>query len=129
MKKHNLKPPVASPPPPTPPKKKYKKKRKGCKRLQKSSSKQWSNFTHSSSPCQMLHEMIVDIDCFSIATRCCAKNRNLGQIFLDFFNASGKNCASLSILPLSLTGVHTKNGYDVNKKLNSQNSKEHWLYL
>lgn len=30
---------------------------------------------------------------------------------------------------LSLTGVHTKNGYDVNKKLNSQNSKEHWLYL
>ena len=56
-------------------------------------------------------------------------NRNLGQNFLDFFKASGKNCASLSIIPLSLTGVHTKNGYDVNKKLNLQNSKEHWLYL
>lgn len=47
----------------------------------------------------------------------------MGQNFLDFFNASGKNRASLSIIPLSLTGVHTKDGYDVNKILNSQNSK------
>ena len=86
----------------------------------------------------MLHEMIRNIvatlfrmgtTLFQHCNVCCPKNRNLGQNFLDFFNPSGKNCASLSILPLSLTSVHTENGYDVNKKLNSQNSKEHWLYL
>ena len=38
-----------------------------------------------------------NIYCFSIATLSCAKNRNLGQNFLEFFNASGENRTSLSI--------------------------------
>ena len=130
VKKHNLKPPVASPPPP-PPKKNTKKREKGvkgCKRFHQNNG-QISHTHRHPVRCYTRWFAILLQHCFSIATLCCAKNRNLGQIFLDFFNASGKNCASLSILPLSLTGVHTKNGYDVNKKLNSQNSKEHWLYL
>ena len=73
----------------------------------------------------MLHEMIRNI----VATLFRMVALKIATWVKISYFASGKNRASLSILPLSLTGVHTKNSYDVNKKLNSQNSKEHWLYL
>ena len=103
VKKHNLKPPVAIHPPPPPEKKKYKKKRKGCKRFQKSSSSsgiktgQISHTHRHPVRCYTRWFAILLQHCFSIATLSCAKNRNLGQNFLEFFNASGENRASLSI--------------------------------
>ena len=95
VKKHNLKPPVAIHRPAPP--------RKKDKRFQKNSSRsriktgQISHTHRHPVRCYTRWFAILLQHCFSIATLSCAKNRNLGQNFLEFFNASGENRASLSI--------------------------------
>ena len=96
VKKHNLKPPVAIHPSPPPREKKNK-------RFQKNSSSsriktgQISHTHRHPVRCYTRWFAILLQHCFSIATLSCAKNRNLGQNFLEFFNASGENRASLAI--------------------------------
>lgn len=102
VKKHNLNPLSPSTPPPRK-KIQKKKKRKGCERFQKSSSSsriktgQISHTHRHPVRCYTRWFAILLQHCFSTPTLSCAKNRNLGQNFLEFFNASGENRASLSI--------------------------------